>query len=140
MTGTKALLPLKALRAQQRRPLCRAAARAAAAPAALPVCNLSCLGTVAVLDCVVVFRAVALIHLMRAIWQRSSSSLCDLAGARRQQLVYVAEQLADLLGCQTERLEEARSLLQEALEVSMVSVTLLCCHVQLASPSSQSVS
>lgn len=54
-------------------------------------------------------------------------------GPEDPQVVFVAEQLAHLLRLCTERLEEARSLLQEALEVSMVSVTLLCCRVLLAS-------
>ena len=52
-------------------------------------------------------------------------------GPEDPQVVSVAEQLAELLVHYTERLEEARSLLQKALEVSMVSVTLLCCRVLL---------
>ena len=55
-------------------------------------------------------------------------------GLEDPQVAFAAEALADLLGSHTERLGEARSLLQKALEVSMVSVTLLCCHVPLASP------
>ena len=56
-----------------------------------------------------------------------------LQGPEDPQIALYAEQLADLLGCYTERLEEARTVLLEALEVSMVSVTLLWCLVLLAS-------
>ncbi len=57
-------------------------------------------------------------------------------GPEDPQVVLAAEALAQLLGHHTERLGEARSLLQKALEVSMVSVTLRCCLVLLTSPSS----
>ena len=58
-----------------------------------------------------------------------------LQGPEDPQALFYAEQLADLRGRNTERLGEARTVLLEALEVSMVSVNLLCCHVLLASPS-----
>ena len=51
-----------------------------------------------------------------------------LQGPEDRQVVLYAEQLAELLACNTERLEEARTILLEVLEVSMVSVTLLCCR------------
>ena len=58
-------------------------------------------------------------------------------GLEDPQLVFAAEVLAYFLGSYTERLEEARSLLQKALEVSMVSVTFLCCRVLLARPAAE---
>lgn len=68
--------------------------------------------------------------------QKSPSTPCDCAGAGRPAGCLSCRGALQLLGHHTERLGEARSLLQKALEVSMVSVTLRCCLVLLTSPSS----
>ena len=129
------LLPPEALTAQQRQPPCTAAACAAPAPAALLMCDLSQL-----------HRAQSwMVHgdlQGHGPWPRHGRGLqathVILQGPEDPQVILYAERLADLLGCYTERLEEARAVLLEVLEVSMVSVTLLCCRVPLASPSSLS--
>ena len=66
----------------------------------------------------------------------SKRHIGNVQGPEDPQVDSLAGQLATLVFDYTTHLglEEARSLLQRALEVSMVSVTLLCCLVLVTSP------
>ena len=121
-----------ALKALQRQLPCTPAAWATAALAALHVNNLSSLGTNAWGSVLYYARTQGQSpHPPRS--RSLQAAHVSLQGPEDPRLVFAAEALAELLGNYTERLGEARSLLQKALEVSMVRVTLLCCGVLLAS-------